>query len=108
MSKPAKVAIACNLEALTPSERERRAKLAAEFARAVIARAELRDGFEFRLDPDKLDLPAMAEWIAFERRCCPFLNFRIELRAEGGKVTVALTGAAGVKEFLAAELLGTA
>ncbi len=96
--------LACDLEALTPSERERRGKLAEAFANTVIGRAELANGFEFRIDPDRLDLPAVAEWIALERRCCPFLNFRLEIQPAGSKVTLSLTGERGVKEFLQTEM----
>ena len=104
MVKRAEIPIACDLNALTPAERERRRTLVGALAQATVDRAELDHGFELRVDVAKLDLPALAEWIALERRCCPFLNFTIELAAGDGPVTVALSGADGVKDFLRAEI----
>ena len=94
----------CDLTALTRAGRERRRTLVGVLAQAIVGRTELDHGFELRLDSAKLDLPALAEWIALERRCCPFLHFRVELAAEDGPVTVALSGGDGVKDFLRAEM----
>ena len=99
-----KTTIACDLGALTAQERERRRTLVASFARAVIGRGELSNGFEFQVDPAKVELIAISEWIALEHRCCPFLHFRIEVGPADTHTVVALTGGEGVKEFLRAEL----
>jgi hypothetical protein len=104
LNKQAEIPIACDLNALTPAERERRRALVGAWASAIVGRAELGDGFELLLDSAKLDLPSLAEWIALERRCCPFLHFRIELAARDSGVRIALTGADGVKDFLRAEM----
>ena len=104
MNKQAEIPIACDLDALTPAERARRCTLVDALGHAIVGRTELDYGFELRVDPARLDLPALAEWIALERRCCPFLHFRLELAAGGGPVTVALSGANGVKDFLRAEM----
>jgi hypothetical protein len=47
-------------------------------------------------------LAQLAEWISFERKCCPFFKFEIELEPESGPVWLSLTGRAGVKEFILA------
>ena len=104
MSKLVEIPVACDLKALTAAERERRRTLVGALAQAIVACAELDHGFELRVDSAKLNLPALAEWIALERRCCPFLNFTIELAAGDGPVTVALSGGDGVKDFLRAEM----
>ena len=98
------IPIACDLDALASAERERRRTLVRALAHAIVGRVELEHGFELRVDSARLDLPALAEWIGLERRCCPFLHFRIELAAEDGPVTVALSGGDGVKDFLRAEM----
>ena len=72
-------------------------------ARTIIGRAELADGFELSFDATRLDLAALGEWIALERRCCPFLSFRLDIEP-AGKTTLALTGGPGVKEFLRSEM----
>ncbi|HTR60627.1 MAG TPA: hypothetical protein VMH37_02925 [Candidatus Binataceae bacterium] len=104
MNTDNKIAIACDLSALTEPERLRRRRLAGGFARAVIGRGELADGFEFHVDPAKVDLPSLAEWIALEHRCSPFLHFRIEVGPADTHTVVALGGGEGVKEFLRGEL----
>jgi hypothetical protein len=95
--------IACDLNALTAQERDRRQKVLDAIARTIIGRGELANGFELRFDPSKLDLAVLGEWIALERRCCPFLHFRLDIEP-AGKTVLALTGGPGVKKFLRAEM----
>jgi hypothetical protein len=97
------VPIACDLKALTAEERERRRMVLGAVARTIIGRRELANGFELSFDATKLDLAALGEWIALERRCCPFLHFRLDIEP-AGKTTLALTGGSGVKEFLLSEM----
>ena len=104
MSDHSREPIACDLNALTAAERERRRTAMSGVARTMIGRGELPDGFELRFDPAKVDLTALGEWVSLERRCCPFLNFKIQIASGGGEVTLALTGPDGVKEFLHAEM----
>jgi hypothetical protein len=91
--------IACDLNALTPEERDRRQIVLGAVAQTIIGRSELANGFELSFDAAKLDLAALGEWIALERRCCLFLHFRLDIEP-AGKTTLALTGGRGAKEFL--------
>ena len=93
--------LVCKLDALTPAERARSAALRRELQAAMVERAELGDGWAFRLRGGA-SLPGVAEWIALERRCCPFFRFALEVDGESGPVWLRLTGD-GVKEFLAAQ-----
>ena len=47
---------------------------------------ELADGYEFRLADDSSVITIAAEFISIEKLCCPFLNFGLEIKAEGGPV----------------------
>jgi hypothetical protein len=96
-------AITCDLNALTREERNRRQMLLRAVAQTIMGRSELANGFEFSFDEARLDLAALGEWIALERRCCPFLHFRLNLEP-GGKTALAVTGGQGVKELLRAEM----
>jgi hypothetical protein len=69
------------------------------------SREELSDGYAFRLPADPVLFQQAAEWVALERRCCPFVQFALEWK-EDDTVWVRFTGAPGVKQFLAAEILG--
>ena len=46
---------------------------------AISGSAELPDGFSFSLHGDQLSLAEFGEWIALERRRCPFLNFELSI-----------------------------
>ena len=95
----------CNMSALTRAERERQHALGAKLMNAVIRRDELPDGYALVLDPKKLPLTELGEWVAFEARCCPFLDFDISLQGKGEPVTLRLTGKnADLKSFLREEI----
>ncbi|HZO08912.1 MAG TPA: hypothetical protein VFC77_06010 [Myxococcota bacterium] len=94
--------LVCNVNDLTSPERERSAALLHALRSATEERAELSDGYAFRLSEDA-SLPGVAEWIALERKCCPFFRFQLDVDGDRGPVWLRLTGPAGVKEFLVAQ-----
>jgi hypothetical protein len=94
--------LACNLDAMTASERSRHAALGHELHRSVLETRELTDGYAFRVP--ETALVATAEWVALERKCCPFFAFSITQATNQGAVWLRITGGNGVKEFLSAEL----
>jgi hypothetical protein len=61
------------------------------------------DGFVFTIDRAHLSVSELEEWVADESRCCPAVDFKIELPAVG-PLTLRLDGGADVKDFIAAEL----
>jgi hypothetical protein len=63
---------------------------------------ELPDGLSFRFPAREYD--AVAEFVALERLCCPFLTFTLDVAPDQGPLILRLTGADGVKAFIAAEL----
>jgi hypothetical protein len=92
--------LACNLKALAPAERARHASLSRKLSAAVVEKRELADGLVFQIALAAVTLPELGEWIAAERKCCPFLDFHVSLERESSSVELSLTGRAGVKEFL--------
>lgn len=62
----------------------------------------MADGLAFRFPADEYD--AVVRFVASERRCCPFLNFSLEVPSERGPLWLRLTGPEGVKDFIRAEL----
>lgn len=89
---------ACNLKALTPEQRTRHARLTRDLLAGVTERRELPDGYAFRIHAALSDV---GEWIAAERKCCPFFRFRLEVSGE--EEWLSIQGAEGVKQFIAAE-----
>ncbi len=71
---------------------------------AAPAVRELRNGYEIQFRGSKGVFPLAAKWISLESRCCSFLDFEVSLRRIDGPLTIRMTGPAGVKEFIAAEL----
>jgi hypothetical protein len=98
----AESALACDLTAISASDRPRYNELRGMLAASVIGKRELPDGVAIEIDIKRIALTQLAEWISFERKCCPFFKFEIDVAPEAGPVWLSLTGRAGVKEFLAA------
>ncbi|MEJ7759366.1 MAG: hypothetical protein WKF55_07205 [Gemmatimonadaceae bacterium] len=60
------------------------------------------DGYAFRFDSENFD--DIARYVSNERKCCPFLNFVIEVASDGGPLWLRLTGPSGTREFLDAAM----
>jgi hypothetical protein len=69
------IPIACVLSALTTEQRGREHALVKEHLMSVREVKERDDGYSFRYDPDISLFGRMAELVALEHRCCPFLDF---------------------------------
>ena len=61
---------------------------------------ELPNGYAFRVPGDRKWVAIIAETIAAERECCPFLTFEFVAQPSMGPVIVRVTGPAGTKDFL--------
>ena len=95
------IPIACDLDAIAATDRLRYNELRAMLRPAAVGNRELPDGIAIQISTERMALAQVAEWISFERKCCPFLEFRIDVAPKSGPVWVSLTGRTGVKEFLA-------
>ena len=92
---------ACNLKALSGAERARHQELTKILVATVAEKAELKDGYGFRLPASELG--HAAEWVGLEARCCPFFSFELEQARDQGPLWMRITGSAGVKAFIRAE-----
>ncbi|MCU1232459.1 MAG: hypothetical protein JWP63_426 [Candidatus Solibacter sp.] len=95
----AEVPIACNLNALTPPQRQTLKSFSDRASHAVIDSRDLPDGYGFRFDSTQLSLTDVAAGVDLWRKCCPFYEFEIQLRGEGGSLWLNLRGRKGVKEY---------
>lgn len=95
--------IACELKALTPSDRHRQATLLRTVRAKIKKTSELKEGFELTFPADRETVMALAEWINLESRCCRFAAFSMEWDDEDG-VRVRLSGPPGARDVLAAEM----
>jgi hypothetical protein len=92
--------IACDPTAISPDQQESWVKVVKDIYRAVEEVQELPDGYAFRLPARGDVLMLAAEEINFERLCCPFLHFNLEVPPNSGPIWLRFTGGAGAKEFL--------
>lgn len=97
------VPLACNMKAVSATERARYQVLIETIERAVRTQSELPSGFSWNLDGSKMTILEAAEWISLERRCCPFLNLQVEASGSGVDFKLNLQGPEGVKAFLKSE-----
>jgi len=88
---------ACDLTALSPTERIRRAELFEAVGRHVHRVEELSNGYRVQLRRETADPAQLAELVGYERRCCPTLSFTI------GDAVLDITGAGDAKRFIEAE-----
>ena len=91
----------CNMMALTEEEQQTYQRVAESLLASVQEQKELRDGYAFRLPHERI--VEVAQWISFERRCCPFFEFELEIAKNDGPVWLRITGDKGIKDFIRAE-----
>ena len=94
----------CRLDALDAAERARYQELRKQLHAGVQEVKELSNGYAFRLSADSSTILLAAEWITFERRCCPFFNFALDIESEKQSLWLNVTGREGVKAFMQLEL----
>ncbi len=90
--------IACTLS--DADFRQRRDELLKTVVSAVVETQELEDGYAYCFPPETKWIAELAQFVAFERECCPFLQFALRIEPESGPIWLELTGPEGTKEFL--------
>ena len=93
----------CNIKALTPEERARHKQLTEKLMAARKETVETAKGYELQYTPADVTIGEVAEWVVAESKCCPFLDFHIDLENEGELICLRLTGEEGIKEFINTE-----
>ena len=97
------IPIAC---ALDKAQFEERKALVDRLAQGATERKAIPNGFALRFGRESGLVSQLASFIEVERACCPFLTFRIDVRA-GDSVWLELTGPAAAQEIIR-ELIPTA
>ena len=93
--------IACNIHAISTAQLPRYNDLVSRLRSAMRDRTELADGYSYSLNPGKITLPEVSEWITMERLCCPFLIFELAGAGEASRLT--MRGPDGAKAVLREE-----
>lgn len=97
------IPLVCRPAAIPLARRAAHFALALKLFRRMGELVEERDdGYTFRFAADAFE--PLARFVANERLCCPAIRFEIHVGAGGGAVELRMSGPAGTREFLAAEL----
>ena len=96
-------AFACNVSGLDIAQRQRHKSLTEVLAAAKQEVRELPDGYAIRFQSESSMVKDLAEFITYERLCCPFFDFEIAMEREGGPLWLRLKGRPGVKKFIKSE-----
>lgn len=94
---------ACNVGALNNEQRQRYMALIKKLNSNKQEVRELADGYAFRFSAESSTVQELAEFIVYERLCCPFFDFELAIEREGGPAWLRLRGRDGVKEFIRIE-----
>lgn len=92
------IPIACTLD--DRELQERRQTVLCKVAESLIDVEELPDGFRYRFPAEDALLENLMRVINLERKCCPFLSFKLNLEAGNGFASLDLTGGQGAKEAI--------
>ncbi|NCT93041.1 MAG: hypothetical protein GXC72_01345 [Chitinophagaceae bacterium] len=87
----------------TPELQKRKAEVIAVIKKQVKGKMELPNGYRYSFDGTDEILETVAAFIKSERTCCGFFNFTMAVTNDD-KISLDITGAKGVKEFIKTEL----
>ena len=97
------VPFVCNMTALSETQRTRYRKILEKLNDSRQSIKELGDGYAFRFKYDSQLILEAAEFIVFERLCCPFFDFELAVKQNTNRLWLRLRGQEGTKEFIRAE-----
>ncbi|HEX7265301.1 MAG TPA: hypothetical protein VF383_14090 [Candidatus Dormibacteraeota bacterium] len=99
---PSPPALACDLSTLTDDQRIRLIAVSAEVFGAASEVRELPNGFALAYRHASPELIAkVAEFIAYDRLCCAFLEHAMVSEPAGGPMWLKISGGRGAKEVIA-------
>lgn len=93
----------CNLNALDNVQKARYREIFDHLNQARQAVKELNDGYAFRFIIEPKLFQETAEFVVYERLCCPFFNFELAVEQDSNRFWLRLRGQEGIKEFIRAE-----
>lgn len=96
------VHLACDMTAIPANERPAHQAITRRLVASATEIRDLPDGLAFRWPATEYE--AVAKFLEYERRCCPFLTFALTVSAAGGSLALQVTGPEGTARFLRAEL----
>ena len=90
----------CNMNALNETQRERYREIIGKLENSRQSIKELSDGYAFRFKAESQLILEAAEFIVYERLCCPFFDFELAIEQDTNRLWLRLRGQEGIKEFI--------
>jgi hypothetical protein len=88
------------MNALSQTQRERYKEVIRNLDENRQAVKELPDGYAFRYKTESELIQDAAEFIVYERLCCPFFDFELAVERDSDRFWLRLRGEEGIKEFI--------
>ena len=95
--------LACDMTVFTPTKRDQHVQATRDLLGSLQGIQPVKAGFEFLFASKTEIILQLAEFIANERKCCPFLEFRLNILPNEQPISLTLTGPEGTPEFLREE-----
>ena len=95
--------LACNIQAIPQEIRPLHQANTERIFAAVQEVQELPTGYTLRLPNETNLLQSIVNFISYERLCCPFFRFKLEIEPDQGPIWLSLTGKTDIKAFLQSE-----
>jgi hypothetical protein len=97
------IPLTCNMDVFNREQREDHIRVTTELVKAMQNIREIQNGYEFVFPNESQYITGIAEFIANERLCCPFLEFGLNVKSNDPSISLSLSGPVGTQEFLRAE-----
>lgn len=101
--QPSDPILACNSTAIPNEVRPLHQANTKHIFTSVQEVRELEMGYALRLADEADLLQTVVAFLRYERLCCPFLHFTLEMEPAQGPLWLHITGVADVKAFLRSE-----
>ena len=90
----------CNIDALDRSQRTGYLSLVKELNTSRTDVKEIDSGYSFCYELSTDNIMKVAEFITYERLCCPFFDFEVLVMNQLKQLWLTLRGDEGVREFI--------
>ncbi|GHO84055.1 hypothetical protein [Dictyobacter formicarum] len=101
--QPTEPVFACNIAAIPQELRPVHQANTQRIFANVQEIQELSTGYAWRLPNETEMLQTVATFLRYERLCCPFFHFILEIEPDEGPIWLKISGAEDVKSFIQSE-----
>lgn len=96
---------ACDLSKLTSEQQKSTLRKTMEFFKSATEIVELSMGYQIKFLEQENLIFKIADLLELNRLCCPMIQQTMIVEAHSGQAYIEFTGALGVKEFIAMDLI---